>query len=103
MLYGVDSLKAWIRKALCTDRAAAPVHLITDFGLDGANEILDGSAFDDSAERPGMLTPPSGVAVRGRTPPLPRASPTRASNASANSASSMARDWRRGRLNIATR
>lgn len=46
MTYGVDTLKAWIEKALATERGAAPVHRVTDFGLDGAYDFLDGSPFD---------------------------------------------------------
>jgi len=49
MTYGLDSLRAWIAKTLLTDRAAAPVHMNNDYGLDGANEFLDGSTFDSGA------------------------------------------------------
>jgi len=48
MTYGVDTLKAWERKCLATDRGAAPVHKANDFGLDGAYELIDGSTFEAS-------------------------------------------------------
>jgi hypothetical protein len=46
MAYGLDALKQWIGKTLITDRAAAPVHMANDYGLDGANEFIDGTPFD---------------------------------------------------------
>jgi hypothetical protein len=49
MTYGADTLKAWIEKAMLTERGAAPVHRVPDYGMDGAYDFIDGGPFDAGA------------------------------------------------------